>query len=383
MQILLIAPQPFFQERGTPIAVKLLLETLIEFGHKVDLLTYHEGNNVCISGLRIFRISRPPFVKNVPIGFSWKKIISDFYITIYFLFLISKNQYNVIHAVEESIFPCALVNLFFKKKLVYDMDSSLSDQLIEQQGFLKYFNKLFELFERWAIKQSDLVLPVCKYLGEKVKKYDSTKNMLILEDVAFEPENNSKISENLKSDLNFDGLLGLYVGNLEPYQGIDLMLDSIAKVKYDGSFKIAIIGGTETQINLYKKKIKELNIDDIVVFIGPRPLKSLHHYLSQADILLSPRLKGKNTPMKIYSYLSSGKPVLATEIVSHTQVMNDTCAKLVNPKPEEFALGLQMLLSNNNLRQKLGENGSCLANNKYSLAEFKRKLLYAYNSLSV
>ncbi|MDD4350325.1 MAG: hypothetical protein PHF70_14545, partial [Opitutales bacterium] len=69
MRILLMAPHPFFQERGTPIACRLLCEALCESGHEVDLLTYHEGEDVVIPGLRIRRIPRIPFVKDIPIGF--------------------------------------------------------------------------------------------------------------------------------------------------------------------------------------------------------------------------------------------------------------------------------------------------------------------------
>lgn len=46
MKILLVAPQPFYQERGTPMAVRLLAATLCEFGHEVDLLVYHVGADV-------------------------------------------------------------------------------------------------------------------------------------------------------------------------------------------------------------------------------------------------------------------------------------------------------------------------------------------------
>ena len=41
--VLVFAPQPFFQERGTPIAVRLLVEELADAGYTVDLLTFHEG----------------------------------------------------------------------------------------------------------------------------------------------------------------------------------------------------------------------------------------------------------------------------------------------------------------------------------------------------
>ena len=41
-------------------------------------------------------------------------------------------------------------------------------------------------------------------------------------------------------------------------------------------------------------------------------------FVALADMLLSPRSKGTHTPLKLYSYLRSGKPILATDILAHT-----------------------------------------------------------------
>ena len=73
MKILLIAPQPFFEERGTPIAVDLMLKALSERGDEVDLLTFHVGADRRHPGVTVTR-SRPPFAPGaIPPGFSWKK----------------------------------------------------------------------------------------------------------------------------------------------------------------------------------------------------------------------------------------------------------------------------------------------------------------------
>ena len=52
MRILVVAPQPFYEERGTPMAVRLVAETLCKEGHEVDLLVYHDGRDIEIPGLR-------------------------------------------------------------------------------------------------------------------------------------------------------------------------------------------------------------------------------------------------------------------------------------------------------------------------------------------
>ena len=59
MRILLLAPHPFYQERGTPIAVNLLLQALSGLGYQVDVLTYPEGSEVSYPGVTLHRIRRP------------------------------------------------------------------------------------------------------------------------------------------------------------------------------------------------------------------------------------------------------------------------------------------------------------------------------------
>jgi len=381
MNILLIAPHPFFKERGTPIAVKLLLETLSESGHSIDLLTFHEGSDVQIPQVRIFRIFKIPFIKNIPIAFSWKKVVSDVFLSGYLIYLIFKYKYDVIHAVEESIFPAAITNLFLKKKLIYDMDSSMADQLVEKWPWLRHFHKILCSFENWAFKRADLVIPVCKQLADKVKNNNPDKKVYVLEDIAFEAKDTEMKVENLRDSINANELLCLYVGNLESYQGIDLLLESITELNGSVPFRVVIIGGIESDLRKYREKTKKLKISDQVDFIGPRPLKLLPHYLQQADILISPRIKGQNTPMKIYSYLASGKPVLATEIDSHIQVLDSSCALLVKPRVQEFVRGLKRLIEERELREKLGNAGQRLARQQYSLASYKRKLNDIYSLL--
>ncbi len=377
MKILVVAPHPFYQERGTPIAVKLLVETLSGFGHEIDVLTFHEGENIDVKNVRLYRIAQPPFANNIPIGFSPKKLIADVYLTFYLAYLLSKNNYDVIHAVEESVFPAAFFNFFARKKLIYDMDSSMADQLIEKWKGLEKISKILNGFEHWAMKRSDVVLPVCRYLVDKVRRYDPNKKVFILEDIAFESNDRGK-NEDIRKTMNTNKIVGMYVGNLVHYQGIDLLLEGVAKLNSD-NFSLAIIGGKPEDIKKYKSMSERLKISENVHFLGPRPLSQLPFYLSQADILISPRIKGKNTPMKIYSYLASGKPVLATNIYSHTQVLNKENSFLVEPEPESLAKGLEKLIENEELRNRIGETGKQTAMENYSLESYKRKLRKVYD----
>src|SRR4030095_11229705 len=68
VRILMIAPEPFFEPRGTPFSEFHRIRALTALRHQVDLVTYPFGEDVEMPGLRIFRCARPPFVRRVKIG---------------------------------------------------------------------------------------------------------------------------------------------------------------------------------------------------------------------------------------------------------------------------------------------------------------------------
>jgi glycosyltransferase involved in cell wall biosynthesis len=139
----------------------------------------------------------------------------------------------------------------------------------------------------------------------------------------------------------------MYIGNLEAYQGIDLMLDGFSKALTAGEkANLMVIGGEVSDINYYTKRCESLGISANVVFAGKMPLDTLFANMAQSDCLVSPRVHGINTPMKIYSYLDSGKPVLATKRLTHTQVMNDDISVLVEPNADEFARAMISIIQN-------------------------------------
>jgi glycosyltransferase involved in cell wall biosynthesis len=379
MRILLVAPQPFYRERGTPIAVRLLTEELCVLGHQVDLLVYHDGADVAIPGMRLYRAGRPPWVGGVPIGISFRKLACDLWLLQAMRRLLQRNRYDVIHAVEEAVFPAALLHRRHGARLVYDMDSSLADQLVEKWTWLRPLRPRLETFERRFVRRASMVLAVCEDLAAKVRPWVGESRVVVLPDVPI-GDSGPDDGEPLRI-ADSRHVMGLYVGNLERYQGIDLLLEALTLLPPELPFEMVLIGGAPVQVARYRAMADELGIAPRLRLLGARPVAQLGAYLRQADVLVSPRILGQNTPMKVYSYMQAGKAIVATDIRSHTQALDPSCAMLVPPTPGGVAAGLVTLLGDAELRSRLGAAARARAVAEYSLPVYRRKLASAYRLL--
>ncbi|NCC52453.1 MAG: glycosyltransferase [Spartobacteria bacterium] len=378
MKILFVAPQPFYEERGTPIAVRWAVEALCAQGHQVDLLTYHCGQDVSIPGMKLCRCWGPASITSVPPGFSAKKLFCDVFLCFELLSCLFRTKYDVIHAVEEAIFPVLCFRPFLKAKMVYDMDSSMADQIIEKWPFLSKIRAFLEFFEKMAVRHVDLVLPVCEGLAEKAKSFKTSAPVVILRDMAIEGVKNGEKAENLRKKLDFEGKMALYAGNLEHYQGLELVLECLTHIPEDFSLMVVVIGGVKAHIEACERLAERLGVARRVRFIGPRPVSQLPDYLAQADILLSPRIKGTNTPLKIYSYMLAGKPILATRIYSHTQALDDSCAALCEPDAASMAARIEGLLKDTEAGERLGRAARERALRHHTREAYNRTIREAY-----
>lgn len=380
MRVLVLAPQPFFQNRGTPIAVKLLCEVLVEGGHQVEVLAYHEGEDPGLPGVAVHRIQAPSWVRGIRPGLSWQKIVCDLYMLGQASQLLASRRYDLVHAVEESAFLAMWLQRRHGLPYVYDMDSSLAQQVVEKLPALAPLAKLLAWCEGRAVGSSLGVVAVCQALAQLANGHGGGKPVLLLEDISLLAAADGQPA--LEERLDLPGLGVLYVGNLEAYQGMGLLLEGLAlAVRQGGEISLAVIGGEAADIRKYQDRANTLGLAGRVRFLGPRPAAHLAHYLGQAQVLASPRTKGNNTPMKIYSYLDSGRAVLATRLPTHTQALDDQVAMLVEPTPQDMAQGLLRLAQDPELRQALGQRGRQRAQERHSRQAFARKLLGFYGQL--
>ena len=377
MKALVVAPQPFFSPRGTPFSVYYRTMILSELGVEVDLLTYGEGEDVIIPNVNIIRIPRFKFLGSVKLGPSFLKLFLDFFLFGKFISRLTKNKYDFVHAHEEAVFMALFLKPIFNFKLVYDVHSSLPQQLKNFQfSSSKLLLRIFEKLEKASLKKADAVITICPDLRDYVNKIiDKKEKHFLIENSIFESvktvgsktvDDDETLSSKILSNINGDKIVA-YAGTLEKYQGIDILIRSFRTVlEKSPNTKLLIVGGTKEQVESFSKLASELKISENVIFTGRVSQRIAKKINIRADVLVSPRISGTNTPLKIYEQISSGKPLVATNIYSHTQVLDNNVAFLVDPDSDSMANGIiESLKSDVTVSQKV-KNAKRLFEENYS-----------------
>jgi len=387
MRALVIAPQPFFSPRGTPFSVFYRTLVMAEMGVQADMLTYGEGQNVDIEGVRIIRIPRFRFLGPVKIGPSYLKLFLDVFILAWTIGLLLRNRYDFVHAHEESVFFCRFLKPIFGFKLVYDMHSSLPQQLTnfkftKSKALIAVFKKL----EDACLRVSDVIITICPDLADYVKRSGQGKRKhFLIENSIYEPVRlsgidkeefrRSSIDVNKELELPGNKRLIVYAGTLEPYQGIDILIEALPRVLDKTKDAILIVvGGSIEQVDHYRKLATDLGLNGNTQFTGRVAQAIAKQYCAAASVLVSPRSGGTNTPLKVYEQLSSGIPLVATRVYSHTQVLNDDVAILVAPEPHSLADGIIRALEKNGHGKKLAENARRYYEENYSRPIYEEKI---------
>jgi len=388
MKILMISPQPFFEPRGTPISVYQRLEALTALGHEVDLITYHVGKNVEMPNLKIHRVRGHKVIQHVRIGPSRAKILLDAQIFFRALHMLLTKRYDVIHSHEEAAFFSMFLAGIFRTRHLYDMHSILSNQLTNFSfGRKSVFVRIFEFLERLVLKTCHAVITVGPDLEQYVKSVGKNIRVVMIENIAlhaYQTPIQSETVEALKQKLNLEGRLPIvYTGTYERYQGLDMALACVDRVRQRyPNVKFIFVGAKVQQAQEWTEKAIKLGLADHTLFLNVVPPEDSMVYLACAEALISPRLDGTSTPLKIYSYLHAEKPIIATRITSHTQVLTDETALLVAPNAQAFAEGILKVLDDSKLAEHLAKNAHQLAQDKFGRQDYITKVNQIYKTLA-
>jgi len=337
LKILMLAPTPFFSDRGCHIRILNSYLRLKREGNQITILTYPIGRDIL--NIKTKRTINLPGYKKTEPGFSPYRPFLDFLLMIKSIREMKNKEYDLIyaHLHEGALIGIILKKLFNKKaiKIIFDSQGSLVGELsahgtIKNKGIIK--NILFSI-EKYITNNSDEIITSTEALKEFITKNitrnitkKQTKSIKVIRVIKDLPDKflfNNKIKPaNLK--LPKDKIIVVYLGGMQLYKGIEYLLKAIPYTP-ENKFHFLIMG---YPVDDAKQLAKQLNIENRITFTGKIPYEKAPSYLKLGHLAVSPKtLESGEANAKIYNYTAMNLPVVCFDSKENREIIKESKGK--------------------------------------------------------
>ena len=244
-------------------------------------------------------------------------------------------------------------------------------------------SKIEQYFERSAFRRCKFFIVITRNLKDIYKKnnFDENKIYILPDCVDIEKFDISVSKEEARKKLNLDTneKIVVYTGHLYPWKGIYTLLEASRFL----NAMVVLVGGLEEDVNKVKEYIKTNNIDNVLI-VGHVEPEMVPVYLKAADVLVLPnsakdlRSVYYTSPLKLFEYMASKRPIVASDLPSIKEILNEENAILVEPdNPKALADGINKVLNDTKFAESIAENAYCQVT-KYTWDERSRAVLEIY-----
>jgi glycosyltransferase involved in cell wall biosynthesis len=387
-RVLLVAPQPVLANRGTPLNVLQVCRALIDSGHEVHLLAIPLGENDPPAGVTCHFVGRLPFVRHVPTGFSLGKMAYDALLAVRMTALLTRRRFAMVHAIEEAAFFAVPLARLFRTPAITDLDSDICQQLAAHPSVLaRSLAGTARVLRRHALRRSAAAVTVAGHLSGLVASESPATPIFEIPDIPVdaamrEPDMSKAAALGREVGVR-SKRLAVYTGNLDPRQGIGTLIDALPLVRQRvPDAELLVVGGERREIEVLRRAASDRGVTAAVHFAGSRPLGEMPEFMALASVLVSPRLEPLVTPLKIYTYMSSGRPIVATDLPTHRVVLDEESAVLVPPTPEGLADGIARVMQRPEEASALACRARELVLREHNYERFRRQIAEMYARLA-
>ena len=277
--------------------------------------------------------------------------------------IIRQSGCDLVHAhTHLGLFPAALAGKRTGTPVVADIHGHHLEEAIFFGGLKRNSPRyrFWQLVERFAVTQTAALTVVCDPLENYLKKW-CCRTLVV--PGGFDPDFFAPhVAPAPEIEAWKKGrIVVAYVGNMRPYQGVDLLLESAANLQMGSQARYAFFClGNQDRNTPYHGWVDRHGLSDTVLFLGRRPYADIPSFLAAADILVVPRpftlVSHYAYPSKLSEYIGMGRAVVATDIGDHHKaIVNMKTGLLVEPTPDALAEAL-LKLQDRQQRERLGGN---------------------------
>ncbi|MGH7890193.1 MAG: glycosyltransferase, partial [Thermodesulfobacteriota bacterium] len=361
MKILMIAPTPFFSDRGCHVRIYEEAKNLESRGNKVTICTYNLGND--IPGIDTRRIINIPWYKKFSAGPSIHKIYLDILLLLKSIQVAYQIRPDVIHAhLNEGALIGKICSWLFGIPMVFDVQGEFASEvrahkfMKDYPFFHKVIYKLSSLVEKFSYKTANALLVNSVYMSNRINRNCGIRkeSIFVVPDAAGQRTSvqSSKI-ESLRRSLKIPEhkKIVVYLGLLTEYQGVDLLLKvikSIAEKRTD--FHFLIMGYPD--VERYIKISEDLNVSQHITFTGRISYSEIYQYLALGTIAVASKLldEGGEGNIKIYNYIAAGLPSVVFDYIVNREILGDLGIYARPGDPISLESGITKLLDDDQLR---------------------------------
>ncbi len=389
LKILMIAPTPFFSDRGCHVRIYEEAKNLLSLGNSVTICTYSLGRD--IPGIDIRRIINIPWYKKTSAGPSVHKIYLDFLLLLKSIVVAYQTKPDIIHAhLNEGALIGKICSLLFRVPMVFDIQGEFTSEVrahkfLNEYPFLqKVINKVASILEKLSYKTPNAFLVNSDYMSIRLHKNSGIKkeSIFVIPDAAGVPHpHTSDETESLRQrlDIPTNKKIVVYLGLLTDYQGLGILLKVIKSIVEKRDDVHFLIMGYPNEEH-YKKISVDLNISQYITFTGRVCYCEIYNYLALGTIAVSPKLLdlGGEANIKLYNYIAAGLPTVVFDYLVNREILGNLGIYARRRDPISLEECIIKLLDDDELRCDLVEKLKAIDIEKYYWKNSINKLLDVY-----
>ena len=388
LRVLMIAPTSFFADYGCHVRILEEARALQRLGHKVTIITYRNGRD--IPDLDIRRTLPIPWRQNYEVGSSRHKIGFDALLGLKTLQLLMSERFDVIHAhLHEGALIGLVIGRMFGLPVVFDFQGSLTEEMLDHK-FLRRDGMMYaplRRLETWIDHSARLTLTSSSN-AERILidnfGCDATRIRPLPDCVdvtTFAPltpeEREFRNAERRRLGIPEYAPLIVYLGLLAEYQGTDLLLQAMQKIRAERPDTYLLLMGFPG-VDIYRGMAQRLGVDDRVVFTGRIFYEEAPSYLKLGDIAVAPKLSLTEGAGKLLNYMALGLPTVAFDTPVAREYLGACGVYAERGSATSLADRLIRLVDDGELRQQLGRQLQQRAAEQYDWNRAAVKIVDVY-----
>lgn len=389
---LMIAPTPFFSNRGCHIRIAEQARACIKLGMDIHIVTYPLGNTPTDFENLVTRTMKVPGYTKREAGPSWYKPYIDLLLLFKTMKLLRTMKPDVIHAhLHEGLMIGWLARILTGKRnipLLFDAQGSLVREMLGHHAKMpKWIVRILAAIERFLFNRADGVITSSDSMTEFVEQEKLARedqHLMTAPDSAniHEPISPEQFSA-LRTKLNIplDATVLIYAGGLTADKGFDVLFDAMVPLlKKEPNFYFLCIG---YPIDQFVPLVKKAGVEKQVVFTGGVPFEELPLYQQISTMGVDPKSPlSSQASGKLLNYMASRLPIVAFDSLNNRKMMPE--GNLL--APEHTAESLEktietMLHYSTEEREALGEKNIAYLQKHFSWDTTATIISSAYEKL--